>query len=160
MRITVSLTLPSFLGVGLFLAKGLRVLVSDPGTGAEQRLSDHLRSIWPLLERSGLSPGASLSNYKFVGKSLAGQYESLDFVQEVNCVIHFHSQYLENTKNNRTHRNDQKLKARSLQNSTKALAQKSLLHLLLRDYPHLNLSRIAKKIQAAFLSDIRSTLLI
>jgi 3-hydroxyacyl-CoA dehydrogenase len=70
--------------VGLFLAKGLRVLVSDPGDGAGQKLSDHLKTIWPLLERNGLAQGASLSNYKFVGSSLAGHYESLDFVQEVH----------------------------------------------------------------------------
>ncbi|KUJ20703.1 uncharacterized protein LY89DRAFT_730720 [Mollisia scopiformis] len=68
--------------VGLFLAKGLHVLVSDPGDGAEKELSNHLENIWPLLERIGLSPGASLSNYTFVGSSLAGHFEKLDFVQE------------------------------------------------------------------------------
>jgi 3-hydroxyacyl-CoA dehydrogenase len=70
--------------IGLFLAKGLHVIVSDPAPDAEKKLSDYLKGIWPLLERSGLSPGASLSNYEFVGSSLAGRYESIDFVQEVS----------------------------------------------------------------------------
>lgn len=68
---------------GLFLAHGLNVLVSDPAPGAEENLDAHLKSIWPVLERLGLSPGASLENYKFVGKSLKGHYHRVDFVQEV-----------------------------------------------------------------------------
>ncbi|KAK8205265.1 hypothetical protein M8818_004977 [Zalaria obscura] len=67
---------------GLFLAHGLNVLVSDPAPGAEENLDAHLKSIWPVLERLGLSPGASLENYKFVGKSLKGHYHRVDFVQE------------------------------------------------------------------------------
>jgi 3-hydroxyacyl-CoA dehydrogenase len=72
--------------VGLFLANGLRVLVSDPAPDAEQKLSAHLQDMWPLLERRGISPGASLSNYTFVGASLAGHYQSVDFVQEVGFL--------------------------------------------------------------------------
>ncbi|KAL9082522.1 MAG: hypothetical protein Q9165_008871 [Trypethelium subeluteriae] len=68
--------------VGLFLARGSRVLVADPGPNVKQRVSDHLRSIWPLLERQGLAPGASISNWEFVGSSLAGRYHEVDFVQE------------------------------------------------------------------------------
>lgn len=69
---------------GLFLAHGLQVLVSDPAPGAEQKLADYLKSIWPTLEGLGLSPNASLSNYRFVGASLEGHYADVDFIQEVN----------------------------------------------------------------------------
>lgn len=72
--------------VGLFLAKGLHVVVASPGANAEQVLFDRLHAFWPLLERRGLSPGASLSNCKFVGSSLAEHYGDLDFVQEVSRV--------------------------------------------------------------------------
>ncbi|KAL9070787.1 MAG: hypothetical protein Q9157_005689 [Trypethelium eluteriae] len=68
--------------VGLFLARGSRVLVADPGPNVEQKVSDHLRGMWPLLERQGLAPGASISNWEFVGNSLAGRYHEVDFVQE------------------------------------------------------------------------------
>lgn len=68
---------------GLFLAQGLKVLVSDPAAGAGQKLSEHLHSIWPTLEKLGLAQGASLSNYEFVGASLKDHYDKVDFVQEV-----------------------------------------------------------------------------
>ena len=71
---------------GLFLASGMRVLVSDPAPGAEQKLDAHLKAIWPVLERIGLGSGASLSNYEFVGASLDEHLGEVDFVQEV-----FHS---------------------------------------------------------------------
>lgn len=68
---------------GLFLARGLQVLVSDPAPGAEEQLSSFLKSIWPTLEEIGLSPGASLGNYRFVGASLEKYYGEVDFIQEV-----------------------------------------------------------------------------
>jgi 3-hydroxyacyl-CoA dehydrogenase len=71
---------------GLFLAHGLRVLVADPGPDAEERLASHLKSMWPALQQMGLSPGASLDNYEFVGASLGENYSKVDFVQEV-CII-------------------------------------------------------------------------
>ena len=58
----------------LFLSRGLQVLVSDPGPGAEKALSEALEKIWPTLEEVGLAPGASLKNYRFVGPSLAKYY--------------------------------------------------------------------------------------
>ncbi|GJN66057.1 hypothetical protein PLICBS_000073 [Purpureocillium lilacinum] len=67
---------------GLFLAHGLHVLVSDPAPGAEKKLADYLKSIWPTLEGVGLARNASLSNYKFVGSSLEEHYAEVDFVQE------------------------------------------------------------------------------
>ncbi|KAI9664030.1 MAG: hypothetical protein M1821_007521 [Bathelium mastoideum] len=68
--------------IGLFLARGYRVLAASPGPNVKQEVSDHLRSIWPLLERGGLAPGASISNWELVGDSLAGRYHEVDFVQE------------------------------------------------------------------------------
>lgn len=68
---------------GLFLANGLRVLVSDPAPGAEEKLAAHLEKIWPTLELLGLAEGASISNYRFVGPSLQGHYGDVDFIQEV-----------------------------------------------------------------------------
>lgn len=67
----------------LFLAKGLKVLVSDPAPGAEAKLASNLKSFWPVLEKLGLEPSASLANYEFVGPSLKGRYAEVDFVQEV-----------------------------------------------------------------------------
>ncbi|MCJ1310975.1 hypothetical protein MMC25_004644 [Agyrium rufum] len=67
---------------GLFLSKGLRVLVSDPAPGAREKLEMYLEKIWPDLERSGLTPGALKSNYSFVGPSLDDHLGEVDFVQE------------------------------------------------------------------------------
>ncbi|KAM4063092.1 3-hydroxyacyl-CoA dehydrogenase, NAD binding domain-containing protein [Hirsutella rhossiliensis] len=67
---------------GLFLAHGLRVLVSDPAPGAEKKLQDFLEGIWPTLQSIGLKPNASLSNYTFVGASMDGHYAEVDFIQE------------------------------------------------------------------------------
>lgn len=68
--------------IALFLARGLKVLVATPSIGAEERLSKYLDRIWPSFQDS-LSPGASLSNYKFVGPTLDGYYDQVDFIQEV-----------------------------------------------------------------------------
>ncbi|QIW96678.1 hypothetical protein AMS68_002196 [Peltaster fructicola] len=66
----------------LFLARGLRVLVSDPGIDAEKKLAADLKEYWPALEAIGLAPGASLSNYEFVGPTLKYRYQEVDFIQE------------------------------------------------------------------------------
>ncbi|KAF5664489.1 3-hydroxyacyl dehyrogenase [Fusarium heterosporum] len=68
--------------IGLFLAHGLRVLVADPGPGAEKKLAQYLEKIWPTLQELGLSQEASLKNYEFVGPSLDERYADVDFVQE------------------------------------------------------------------------------
>ena len=67
----------------IFLARGLRVLVSDPAPDAEKKLNSYLQSVWPGLERNGLTLNASLSNCKFVGSTLAAHYGEVDFIQEV-----------------------------------------------------------------------------
>lgn len=76
---------------GLFLAHGLRVLVSDPAPGAEQKLEAYLQGIWPSLKEIGLAPNASLSNYRFVGDSLKEHYAEVDFIQEVSSVDNINS---------------------------------------------------------------------
>ncbi|THW96722.1 putative hydroxyacyl-CoA dehydrogenase [Aureobasidium pullulans] len=67
---------------GLFLANGLRVVVSDPASGSEKKLKKYLQNIWPDLKKIGLKSGASLDNYQFVGTSLKDHYFKVDFIQE------------------------------------------------------------------------------
>jgi len=76
---------------GLFLAHGLRVLVSDPAPKAEKKLAEHLQAIWPTLKTLGLSSNASLSNYQFVGTNLGKYYADVDFIQEVSVASHITS---------------------------------------------------------------------
>ncbi|EGP91169.1 unnamed protein product [Zymoseptoria tritici ST99CH_3D1] len=66
----------------LFLAHGYRVLVADPGEGAEKKLKANVQSFWPTLEELGLAEGASIDNYEFVGSSLGKRSAEVDFVQE------------------------------------------------------------------------------
>lgn len=68
----------------LFLAHGLQVLVADPSPDAAERLAAYLESVWPALQAIGLSQGASLENYEFVGTSLGENYAKVDFIQEVS----------------------------------------------------------------------------
>lgn len=67
----------------LFLAKGLRVLVSDPAPGAKDHLMTYLKEVWPSLEQLGLHPDASPSNCTFVGESFDDHCGEVDFIQEV-----------------------------------------------------------------------------
>ncbi|KAH0365691.1 putative hydroxyacyl-CoA dehydrogenase, partial [Aureobasidium melanogenum] len=67
---------------GLFLARGLRVVVADPASDSKQKLDKYLNKIWPDLEKIGLAQGASLDNYQFVGASLEDHYSKVDFIQE------------------------------------------------------------------------------
>lgn len=69
----------------LFLARGHRVIVSDPAPGAEEKLQGYLNKEWPTLTKIGLSPGASLSNYQFV-KSIDEHLAHVDYIQEVGSI--------------------------------------------------------------------------
>lgn len=69
---------------GLFLARGLRVVVSDPASDSKQKLDKYLKKIWPDLKKIGLAKGASLDNYQFVGASLKDHYSKVDYIQEVS----------------------------------------------------------------------------
>lgn len=66
----------------LFLARGHRVIVSDPAPGAEEKLKGYLDKEWPTLSKIGLSPGASLQNYQFV-QSIDEHLAHVDYIQEV-----------------------------------------------------------------------------
>ncbi|KAJ5168042.1 uncharacterized protein N7482_003636 [Penicillium canariense] len=65
----------------LFLARGLKVIVSDPAPGASEKLAAFLEKEWPTMEKLGLSEGASLENYKFV-PSIDPYLEEIDILQE------------------------------------------------------------------------------
>ncbi|KAB8207180.1 hypothetical protein BDV34DRAFT_234313 [Aspergillus parasiticus] len=66
----------------LFLARGLKVLVTDPAPNAEKNLETYLNAQWPTLTQIGLNEGASLTNYTFVD-SLDNHFDEIDFIQEV-----------------------------------------------------------------------------
>ncbi|KAK7756487.1 hypothetical protein SLS62_001321 [Diatrype stigma] len=65
----------------LFLARGLRVVVSDPAPAAKQRLEASIREQWPLMQRIGLSPDADPNNWQFV-ENVADHLSEVDYVQE------------------------------------------------------------------------------
>jgi 3-hydroxyacyl-CoA dehydrogenase len=65
----------------LYLAKGLRVVSTDPAQNAEAALRKFVETAWPALQRLGLSPGASRSNLKFTA-DLAQAVADADLVQE------------------------------------------------------------------------------
>lgn len=69
----------------LFLSHGLKVLVSDPAPGAEDRLFSYLNESWQMLKSLGLHRDASISNCTFVGESLGDYCSEVDFIQEV-CI--------------------------------------------------------------------------
>jgi carnitine 3-dehydrogenase len=64
-----------------FLRMGFDVAAWDPGDGAAGRLTSSVRHAWPVLEKLGLRPGASLSRLRFAG-SLAEAVDGAGFVQE------------------------------------------------------------------------------
>lgn len=64
-----------------FLARGLEVEATDPAAGAEQRLRDAVVQHWPVLERQGLAPGASIDRLRFHPR-LEDAVARADFVQE------------------------------------------------------------------------------
>lgn len=67
--------------IALFLANGLEVIVTDPDPNAPTKLSKFLADAWPSLERAGLAPGASTSNYEFV-EEIDDYLGEIDFIQE------------------------------------------------------------------------------
>lgn len=64
-----------------FLSCGLDVTASDPAPDAEERLHAAVAAHWPVLERIGLEPGASLDRVRFV-RDPATAVSDADFVQE------------------------------------------------------------------------------
>ncbi|KAB8218889.1 hypothetical protein BDV33DRAFT_204935 [Aspergillus novoparasiticus] len=67
--------------IALFLAKGLKVIVTDPDPDAPAKVSTFLHDAWPGLVIAGLAPGASLLNYEFV-EEIDEFLTEIDFIQE------------------------------------------------------------------------------
>jgi 3-hydroxyacyl-CoA dehydrogenase len=64
-----------------YLSRGFQVIATNPDPKAEVNLRKYVHEAWPLLERVGLTPGASQERLSFnpdMGRALAGA----DFVQE------------------------------------------------------------------------------
>lgn len=66
----------------LFLAKGLKVIVTDPAPGAKEKFEQFVQDAWPALVKLGVKPGASGGNYEFVN-DIWPRLAEVDFVQEV-----------------------------------------------------------------------------
>ncbi|KAF2210327.1 hypothetical protein CERZMDRAFT_99392 [Cercospora zeae-maydis SCOH1-5] len=74
----------------LFLAKGHKVIVSDPAPGAREKLDKFIQSEWPRMQRVGIVENAGPQAYEFVED--VSQAESvlkgeIDWVQEVSFNI-------------------------------------------------------------------------
>ena len=67
--------------VAYFLARGMDVVATDPGSDAEERLQRMLSAAWPKLERLGLADGASPRRLRFE-LDLAAAVADVEFVQE------------------------------------------------------------------------------
>lgn len=79
--------------ITLFLAKGLKVIVSDPSPGASDKLGDFIRQNWDDMQSQGLADGAGPQNFRFV-EDVAEYLSEVDFVQEVrrNTKLAFHGE--------------------------------------------------------------------
>ncbi|WP_430297539.1 3-hydroxyacyl-CoA dehydrogenase NAD-binding domain-containing protein [Sinomonas sp. B1-1] len=64
-----------------YLARGFRVVASDPAAGAEEALRERIDGFWPTLETLGLDEGASRDRLEFA-PSIADAARGADFVQE------------------------------------------------------------------------------
>ncbi|OJI88780.1 hypothetical protein ASPTUDRAFT_182254 [Aspergillus tubingensis CBS 134.48] len=65
----------------LFLAKGLKVIVTDPAPGAEAKLRDYLQEYCSEVPNATVAPAACLKNYTFV-RDIEPYLGSLDLIQE------------------------------------------------------------------------------
>ena len=70
----------------LFLAKGLRVIVSDPAPEAEAKLYEYLRKNSSTIPKQKITPEKYLSNLKFV-KNIDPYLGEVDMIQEVSQSI-------------------------------------------------------------------------
>ena len=64
-----------------YLARGFRVVASDPAPGAQEALRERIEGLWPTLETLGLDEGASRDRLEFA-PSIADAARGADFVQE------------------------------------------------------------------------------
>ncbi|KXT03688.1 hypothetical protein AC578_5180 [Pseudocercospora eumusae] len=66
----------------LFLAKGHKVIVSDPAPGAKEKLADFIKTEWPRMQRVGVVEHAAPNTYQFVDDISTADLDDVDFVQE------------------------------------------------------------------------------
>ena len=69
----------------LFLANGLKVIISDPAAGAEDRFKAYLADAWPRIPQNGARKQESAKNYEFVvdiQSELVLKLAEVDFIQE------------------------------------------------------------------------------
>ncbi|MGN7741533.1 3-hydroxyacyl-CoA dehydrogenase NAD-binding domain-containing protein [Pseudomonas sp. 22526] len=65
----------------LYLARGFEVIAVDPAPKAEDALREYIEREWPILQKIGLSPGASREQLTFT-TDLKQALDGVDFVQE------------------------------------------------------------------------------
>ncbi|WP_310631399.1 3-hydroxyacyl-CoA dehydrogenase NAD-binding domain-containing protein [Paraburkholderia sp.] len=63
-----------------FLAQGFAVTATDPGQGAESRLRNWIDESWPVVERLGLTDGASRDKLAFT-TDVGAAVHNADFIQ-------------------------------------------------------------------------------
>lgn len=83
-RDTVAIVGCGVIGAGWathFLARGFRVIATDPGAGAEERLRGWVERDWPTVEQLGLAEGASTANLRFT-PDVAEAVRDAFFIQE------------------------------------------------------------------------------
>lgn len=66
----------------LFLANGLKVMISDPAEGAEAAFNKYARGAWPTLATDQSLEETLAKNYEFV-VDLIPRLPEVDFIQEV-----------------------------------------------------------------------------
>lgn len=67
----------------LFLAHGLKIIVSDPLRGAEDAFQSYVRQAWPVLGTNKDLEKMLRDNYEFV-TDLSPRLPEVDFIQEVH----------------------------------------------------------------------------
>ncbi|CAP79462.1 L-carnitine dehydrogenase [Penicillium chrysogenum] len=65
----------------LFLARGLKVIVTDPAPGADGKLRDYLLKHWSAIPNAKVTQDQYLNNFKFV-KDIDTHLGDIDFIQE------------------------------------------------------------------------------
>ncbi|KAI9924199.1 hypothetical protein ASPWEDRAFT_136896 [Aspergillus wentii DTO 134E9] len=65
----------------LFLAQGLKVIVTDPAPGADGKLREHLRKHWSAIPSAKVTQDEYLNNFKFV-KDIDSHLGDIDMIQE------------------------------------------------------------------------------
>jgi 3-hydroxyacyl-CoA dehydrogenase len=70
----------------LFLARGLKVIVSDPVEGAEENFKRYISEAWSVLQASGSLEQALAAKYEFVD-DIKLRLAEVDFIQEVTIPI-------------------------------------------------------------------------